>query len=359
MRARAEERAGLRRRVATRAAELPPASFSMVMATGIVSTTADLLGMRSVAWPLFGINVLAYIILVGLTAMRLMRFRERAAADLRSHSRAPGFLTAVAGTCILGTEFVLLARWPEVAVGLWALGIVLWLGLIYAFFTLMTILPEKPRLDEGMSGAWMLIVVSTQSVAVLGILLAGEPPVPAPAALGFALGLFLLGCMFYILLFSLILYRFLFFPFDPERLAPPYWINMGAVAITTLAGSLLVSRAEAWPFLREVLPFLAGLTLLFWATATWWIPLLLVLGAWRHVRRRIPLRYEAQFWSMVFPLGMYAVATFRLIEALRWPALRPVPVTVGGLALIAWAATSVGFVRRWAGWAATRVPPAA
>ncbi|HEX7049543.1 MAG TPA: tellurite resistance/C4-dicarboxylate transporter family protein [Longimicrobiales bacterium] len=337
----------LRSRIAARAAGLPPASFSVVMATGIVSTAADLSGLHGIAWPLFGINVLGYTLLVLLTAVRVLAFRGRAAADLRSHSRAPGFLTTVAGTCVLGTEFVVLAGRPQVAAGLLGLGGILWFGLIYAFFTLMTILPEKPRLDEGMSGAWMLIVVSTQSVAVLGTLLATELPGPAPAALGFALGMFLLGSMFYILLFSLILYRFLFFPFDPERLAPPYWINMGAVAITTLAGALLVLRADDWPFLGEILPFLEGFTLLFWATATWWIPLLLVLGAWRHIRRRIPLRYDGQYWSMVFPLGMYAVATFRLVEALRWPALRPLAFTVGAAALLAWAATFIGLARQW------------
>ena len=60
---------------------------------------------------------------------------------------------------------------------------------------------------------------------------------------------------------------------SPSDLAPPYWINMGAVAISTLAGSLLVAAAPQSPLLTELLPFLKGLTLLFWATATWWIPM--------------------------------------------------------------------------------------
>ncbi|SCD24697.1 MULTISPECIES: hypothetical protein [Brucella] len=43
----------------------------------------------------------------------------------------------------------------------------------------------------------------------------------------------------------------------PERfiamvadLAPPYWINMGTMAISTLAGSLLILKAPHAPYLR-------------------------------------------------------------------------------------------------------------
>jgi tellurite resistance protein TehA-like permease len=243
---------------------------------------------------------------------------------------------------------VVLVGSPPIAGILWCVGIVLWLALIYAFFTIMTVVPEKPRLEEGMNASWMLIVVATQSVSLLGTLLAPLIAVARGLVLGFTTVLFLLGCIFYLLLFSLILYRFLFFPFDPERLTPPYWIKMGAVAITTLSGSLLVLRAGQWEFLREILPFLKGFTLLFWATATWWIPLLLILGAWRHGARRIPLRYDLQYWSMIFPLGMYSVATFRLTEALAWPSLTPLAYVVGYVAIVAWVMVALGFLaQRW------------
>lgn len=75
-----------------------------------------------------------------------------------------------------------------------------------------------------------------------------------------------------------IFYRFTFFSLTPQALTPPYWINMGAMAITTLAGSTLILDVPGWAFMQEILPFLKGLTLFFWATATWWIPLLFILG---------------------------------------------------------------------------------
>lgn len=51
--------------------------------------------------------------------------------------------------------------------------------------------------------------------------------------------------MLYIWMMSVIFYRYVFFHFSPGDLAPPYWINMGAKTISTLAGSLLMLNAPA------------------------------------------------------------------------------------------------------------------
>lgn len=333
-------------RIMPAARDLAPGAFSLVMATGIVSTAAQLFGWEALSWALFALNVVFYLILVLLLALRCARFPASVREDFRSHARSAGFLTTVAATAVLGTEMVLRVSLPGAAFVLWGVSILLWVGLIYGFFGVLTVLPEKPPLDQGINASWMLLVVSTQSVSVLGTLLSPTLGEAGDMVLGFTMGMFLVGCMFYLLLFSLILYRFLFFQLDAAGMSPPYWINMGAVAITTLAGSLLVLRAREAPLLEEVLPFLLGFTLLFWATATWWIPLLLVLGAWRHVLRRIPIEYDVQYWSMVFPLGMYTVATLRLIEAVEWPFLRPFPQVVGYFAVLAWALAFVGLLRR-------------
>src|SRR5690606_4031596 len=106
------------------------------------------------------------------------------------------------------------------------------------------------------------------------------------------LSFWLFGGMLYIWLISLIFYRYMFFRFEPSDLIPPYWINMGAVAITTLAGAELIRAFGDVPAIAEMLPFIKGLTTMYWATATWWIPMLLVLGVWRHIIRRFKLVYD-------------------------------------------------------------------
>ena len=58
--------------------------------------------------------------------------------------------------------------------------------------------------------------------------------------------------MLYIWIISLIFYRYTFFRSRPSDLTPPYWINMGAVAISTLAGTLLVAGRAASPVARRL-----------------------------------------------------------------------------------------------------------
>jgi tellurite resistance protein TehA-like permease len=80
-----------------------------------------------------------------------------------------------------------------------------------------------------------------------------------------------------------------------------------------------------------------------WAWATWWIPLLVLLGIWKHGVRRVPLRYTPMLWSLVFPLGMYGLASLRLSLAAELPPLKTVSIAMTWIALAAWAATAIAF----------------
>jgi tellurite resistance protein TehA-like permease len=203
---------------------------------------------------------------------------------------------------------------------------------------------SKPSLESGLNGAWLIAVVATQSLAVLGALLGPRLTDSHQTVLFVALCAFLCVCMFYLLIINLIFYRFTFFRLAPEDLSPPYWINMGAVAITTMAGATLILNSAGWALLEELRPFLKGFTLFFWATATWWIPLLLILGVWRHAIRRVPLRYQPQYWGMVFPLGMYTACTYQLGRATDLPLLSAVSRGLIYVALAAWVVVFVAML---------------
>jgi tellurite resistance protein TehA-like permease len=328
-------------------AGLPPASFALVMATGIVSIAARQQGLHALSIALFALNVAAWTVLCVLTALRLARHSGPMLQDLRDHLRGPGFFTVVAGTAVLGSQFAIFDVSLRTAVALAAPAALLWFCLTYAIFAALTLKDDKPPLDKGINGGWLLAVVATQSLAVLGALLAARLPQPARLELNFvALSMWLWGGMLYTWMMSLIFYRYTFFRLAPDDLTPPYWINMGAMAISTLAGSLLIANAPDAPFLQALLPFLKGFTVLYWATGTWWIPMLLVLGVWRYVVRRFPLRYNALYWGAVFPLGMYSTATHQMAGALQLDFLGGIAPAFLVVALVAWSAAFAGLVRR-------------
>src|SRR5215475_10280369 len=326
------------------AADLFPGYFALVMATGIISIACFLLEMRTIAVALLVIDVVAYVLLWVLLLWRLLFFFPRVKADINDHVRGPGFFTVVAGTCVLGSALMIVVDRYGPAMWLWFAGISLWIVIMYTFLTAVTVRENKPSIEAGLNGGWLLAVVATQSISVLGTLLAARLVDYREAILFFTLCMFLLGCMLYIPLITLIFYRFTFVNVTMASLTPPYWINMGAVAITTLAGARLIIAAPGWPLLNEMVPFLKGFTLFFWAAATWWIPLLLALGFWRHVYKRFPLKYDPQYWGMVFPFGMYTVCTFQLSNAIGFPPLLLIPRYFIYLALAGWIAASFGLM---------------
>lgn len=121
----------------------------------------------------------------------------------------------------------------------------------------------------------------------------------------------------------------------------PWWINMGAVAIATLAGARLMALPANDPNLVLVQRFAATFTVLLWATSTFWIPLLVILFIWKELKRG-PGGYDPGLWSVVFPLGMYAAATHDYATEAHLYFLDTIPHAVFWVALLAWVLTFIG-----------------
>jgi tellurite resistance protein TehA-like permease len=322
----------------------PPVYFSMVMATGIVSIAAYLNGIPVFPISLLWLNAVLYVVFWLFLIVRIASDSKRLFDELTDFKLGPGFFAVIAGTSVLARQLAIIHANLRIAEIMLLFAVPLWASFIYVVFTAFTVKENKPTLSEGIHGGWLLSVVATQAVSVLATLVARSVLEHQQDLLFFALALWLCGGMLYIWIISLIFYRYTFFPFAPSDLMPPYWINMGAMAISTLAGVSLIQSATAASFLVDILPFLKGFTLFFWATATWWIPMLVILGFWRHVYKRFTLKYDRLYWGAVFPLGMYSVCTHQLCQAFHLPFLLWLPHAFAYIALVAWLLTFLGLV---------------
>jgi len=288
--------------------------FAAVMATGIVGIGAGLLGYPVLSEILLYCTILAFVLLGAAYLVRAVRFPRRFAASLRSPSTAVTYFTIVAGTNVLATGLL--------AHGLWAVSLVLgigaflvWLVLTYGLFCSIVLAGNRPRLRE-INGVWLVWVVGTQSIAVLATALGPQLPQESGTQLLAAAAVLFwgVGVVLYLILVVIIFLRLFLIETTPPEMGPAYWILMGATAISVraAAGILAFGVSDPAPLLTEMRPFVVGFSVVLWSFGSWFIPMLVLFGLWRYFVRRFPWSYEPRLWSVVFPLGMYAVASVTL-----------------------------------------------
>lgn len=315
---------------------LHPGYFALVMATGIVSIAMRNQKALPLSVTLLWLALIGYAVLVALTGWRLARFAADMAADLADPRRAFGLFTFVAGTNVLGTRLVGDGR-IGAGLALLSVGWASWLVLGYVVpWTALLGRLRRPVLQDA-NGTWFIWVVASQSVAVLAAALepavaTGRRELALLAVLSWSVGVFLYAATAVLVTARMLLYRF-----TPEDLTPPYWVAMGATAITVVAGARIVQMADA-PMVDATRGLVAGVSVVFWAFGTWLVPPLIFAGVWRHVLHRLPLRYEPTLWSIVFPLGMYSVAGSYLGKADHLPIVRSIGDAESWIALAAWLA---------------------
>lgn len=322
---------------------LLPGYFALVMSTGMVSIGLNLHFWHIPSVLLLWLAILCFAILFVVTILRFLYFRGALISDLTNPERAFGYFTFVAAVDVVGTRLVIDGH-HNIAGILLAGALAVWLVLGYVI-PVAAVLGRKERpVINHTNGTWFIWAVASQSVTVLAATLEptgvpGRNVLALVAVLSWSLGVFL-----YAVVGILLIVRLTVYPFGPKDIQPPYWVAMGATAITVLAGSRIVAMEQA-PTVDVTRGLVAGLALLFWCFGTWLIPALLAIGYWRHFTHRIPIRYEPAWWSLVFPVAMYGVGSHYLGAADHLPIVMGVGDIVIWFAVAVWTVTFIGMLR--------------
>jgi tellurite resistance protein TehA-like permease len=327
---------------------LTPGYFALTMASGIISVGLELEGFHALSAALLVVCASSYAVILLLSLVRLARYPADMRRDFMDPARAFGFFTFIAGTNVLGVRLGM-AGWTGATAALLAVGVLAWVVLGYVVpWTAVLGRDERPVVRDA-NGTWFIWCVASQSVAVAA---ASLEPLAGPdwrAALALtAVVAWSVGLILYAAVGIFVSLRLMTYPIRPEDLRPQYFVSMGAMAISVLAGARIVEMAGA-PMVDATRGLVAGSSVVFWAFASWLFPVLLAAGWWRHVIHRVPLSFEPGLWSVIFPLGMYAVAGIYLGQADHLPLVAAIGRTELWLALAAFLVTFAGML--WHLWA--------
>lgn len=313
--------------------EPSPDVFAAVMATGILSIAAGKHQYSGISELLAGLAAAGLLVLVALVLLTGAARRW----DLADPDTTIRLFTFAAACAVLDSGLAI----PRIVVVI--LGVVALLSwMVLMAFTARDMAARRwSQLRDSAHGAWELASVGTSGLAIVAIRVAHVTSqrwllaVAVPLWL-VALGLY--GLMTWLILWRTIAARQNFAGYEPDT-----WILMGGLAIATLAGDKIHAIATGW-LARAVLAGTIGT----WVLATLWIPPLIYFGLLRISRRPERWHFAGIWWALVFPLGMYSVATYAMAAELSRRSLNTVSLVFFWDALAAWLiVVAAGLLRVW------------
>lgn len=309
------------------------------MASGIVATALFSTGMTVAADVLFGLTVVAFVVLAVVAAARY-----HTPGALRAEVAAAGFtaLAIPAGASVVA-GYAANRGLIGFAMVFAAIGMLTWAVLGY-LVPAQRVIDNTDNTAPGelnrADGTWFLWGVATQSVAVASGAIAADRPETVfvtIAELWWGLGMAQL-----VLVAAVVAARMMLATLRRTDEVAPYWVFFGSASISILAGAELVGLADRDTILSTAL--VTSMCLCLWAFASWLAPLLVALTIWQWRRSPDGAGFRLALWSMVFPVGMYGHATLRLGEVADISWLAGFGRAEAWLAAAVWCAVAVGMV---------------
>lgn len=313
--------------------QFTPNWFAVTMGTGILALALaafplPLPGLHAIAEGLWLLDVLLFSLFTGLYAARWLLFYQEA-REIFAHATVSMFLGTIPmglATLINGLLLFGLPHWGKavvtLALGLWWLDAAMALAcgvlIPYLMFT-----RQAHRIDQ-MTAVWLLPVVAAEVAAASGGLLV--PHLAASEQFTVLVASYVLWAYSVPVALSLLvilLLRLALHKLPPASMAASSWLALGPIATGALgllvlgADAPAVFAAHGLAGIGEIAQGLGLLgAVLLWGLGLWWLALA-VLVTHRHAREGMP--FNLGWWGFTFPLGVYALTTLRLGEALAAP----------------------------------------
>ncbi|WP_201345940.1 SLAC1 anion channel family protein [Thiohalobacter sp. COW1] len=267
----------------TRLQNLPVSFFSSVMGLAGLAIALQRAGELWAPLHPFGLLVavlsaLVFIALTGLYAAKLFRYRAEAVAELTHPVKMSFGATFSVSLVLLSVAF--LSSQPALSFWLWAVGA--GLHLVFTLYVLSAWIHKENFDINHISPAWFIPVVGNILVPVAGV---------AHASAELSWFFFSIGLLFWIVLFTIIVYRMIFHNPLPDKLLPTLFILIAPPAVGFISYIKLTGDIDSF------------------ARVLYYGALFLTLLLFKELPRFVRLPFYLSWWAYSFPLAAMTVAT--------------------------------------------------
>lgn len=310
-----------------------PVTFTYVMATATLSSALMITKWAVLSDIVFFLAILGYLSLCAIFTLRYLSYVKLPRMEGIKTEDLFKYLSFSAGTNCLALRFGL-AHHDWIAFILCLIGVISTVFLNYLIF--FKILFHKSIPLQLITPIWLLMPIACHSSGLAICTLWTNKMISQPLWLLGASLFWNYGVFIYVIFMVLTVYRIFFFPLKRKDLHPAYWTCMGAAAIAVFDGSKLILIENPPLFLETLRPFVQGMVFLLWIWGTAWIPLLILMGGWKYAYFQLPFYYEPSLWTIVFPLGMYTLATEILPASISLHLVQGIVSTLLWITIFAW-----------------------
>jgi tellurite resistance protein len=260
----------------------PITSFAVVMGlTGLTIAFGKFYHLQWLPRIFYDISIFTvlalFVVISVLYGLKIALFPEEAKADFRHRIRINFFSSISISLLLLSIAFY--TYYPILSIALWWLGVVL--HTVFMFKTISFWIQHNFEIHH-FNPAWFIPVVGNILIPVSGVDF-------APVILSYFY--YAVGFFFWIVLFTIFLYRAIFHVQMPEKFIPTFFILLAPPAVGFIA---YMRIAASWDTFSV---FLLLMTYFF-------ITLLVVM-----YKSFIQLKYFMSWWAFTFPLAASSIAS--------------------------------------------------